>query len=170
MDKAEQEPKERVLDPKKITREAVDTILQEGIDFFIEYNNPNWFVRKGILPKVFKKERHFVINPIVTGTLIRISKIMADMEFVETINRDDFMTKGLDLMAKDSEQLIDIIAFAITNSEKKPSKGLIKFLKQNLTMDEVVQITTFVLKQMNVVDFMNSIILIKGMSLINQGG
>ena len=90
MDKAEQEPKERVLDPKKITREAVDTILQEGIDFFIEYNNPNWFVRKGILPKVFKKERHFVINPIVTGTLIRISKIMADMEFAETINRDDW--------------------------------------------------------------------------------
>jgi hypothetical protein len=95
---------------------------------------------------------------------------MVDMEFTETVQQPDFIQKGIELMAKDIEPLIEIIAYAITNSEKKPSAGLIKFLTANLTMDEIMQIMTFVLKQMNVSDFMNSIILVKGMSLINQGG
>ena len=165
MDKADEPKEKRVLDPKQIHRDTAEVILQEGIDFYVTYNNPGWLRRKGIL----KKERHFIIKPIVAGTLIRISKIMTDMDFAETIKRDDFISTGIELMAKDAEILIQIIALAITNSEQKPSVSLLKFLRINLTMDEILQIISFVLKQMNVSDFMNSIILIKGMSLLKEG-
>ena len=144
MDKAETGSKDQELDPKEIHRAAAETILQEGIDFYVSYEKLNWFAKKGILPKLFPKEKHFVIKPITAGTLIRISKTMT----------------GIELMAKDIEPIIEIICYAITNSESKPPNRLRKFMKRNLTMDEIMQIITFVLKQMNVSDFMYSIILI----------
>lgn len=147
---------------KDVHKFAADTILQEGIDFIVEVEKQNWLHRVGILPK----EKKYIIKPLVAGTLIRISKIMVDMKFTEKISKEDFMTVGIELMSDNINPLVEIIAYAVTNSESKPSKKLLRFLRANITMVEILDLLSLVIKQMNVAPFMSSIISVKGMSLI----
>jgi len=148
----------------KVNKEVVDTILQEGIDFFIEYNAPNILRRRGILPK----SKKFVIRPLVMGTLIRVSKIMVDMKFTEKVSSENFTTQGMEMMAGHTNELIDIIALAIENRESRPNKRLTKLIRKNATPQEIVELINVVVSQMDVGNFMKSIISIKGVSLLQK--
>jgi hypothetical protein len=172
MDKAseskvdEKEVKLSEADSKKVKQEAVDALLQEGIDFFIDVNRPGPLRRIGILPKSYK----FVLYPIYLGTLQRISKIMVDMEFADKVSQENFQEMGIETMAKHTEDLINIVAIAIHNKEGKPNKRIKKILKRHTTPTELLGLVSYVMMQMDVSGFMKSIISVKGMSLIKQGG
>jgi len=156
MDKAEE---------RKVSKEAVDTVLQEGIDFFVDVDRPGYLRRVGILPKSYK----FEIYPLYLGTLAKISKIMVDMEFAEKVTADTFQTTGIETMAKHTTDLLNVVALAIHNKESKPPKRISKILRKHATPTELLALITFVVTQMDVQDFMKSIISVKGMSLIKDG-
>lgn len=156
MDKAEK---------RKVNKEAVVTLLQEGIDFFVDVDRPGFLRRIGIRPKTFK----FVLYPIYLGTLQSISRIMVDMEFAEKVTQENFQKTGIETMAKHTEDLIQIIAIAIHNKEGKPNKRISKILRQHTTPTELLALLTYVVNQMDVSGFMKSIISVKGMSLIKPG-
>lgn len=146
----------------KVEKKSIDTILQEGIDFYVTVNNPNILHKIGLL----KKKHYFVLKPLVLGTLLRISKIMVDIKFKEQIDKENWQEQGIAAMAEHINALVEIIALAIRNDESKASRKVIKILKKNATVTEMLAITSYVLGQMNVSDFMKSIISVKGMSLI----
>lgn len=156
MDKAEE---------RKVQKEAVDTLLQEGIDFFVDVDRPGLLRRWGILPKTYR----FVLYPIYLGTLTQISKIMVDMNFAQTVTQENFQEVGIETMAKHTEDLLDIVSIAIHNKEGKPNKKIKKILKRNTTPTELLALLTYVVTQMDVSGFMKSIISVKGMSLIKTG-
>jgi hypothetical protein len=150
---------------RKVEKAAIDAVLQEGIDFYITIDRP------GLLRRLLRRTSHyFIIRPLFLGTLLRISRIMADMKLPEQIKRADWMDSGIDLMANETEHLLDIVSLAIHNREGTPDKKIKKLLRNNVTPVELLALVSYVINQMNVQDFMKSIISVKGMSLINDGG
>ena len=154
---------------KQIRQEAIDSILEKGVDFTITTTNRNIFHKLHLTPT----ERKFVIYPIKMGALLKISKILLDLdtdELTEVMKHEEKEVNILDLGAKNiienKDKLIRMIAYGITNSEKEPSKRLIKFLNDNLTAKEGLKIMTLIVQQMDVSPFLASLISIKGMNLL----
>jgi hypothetical protein len=150
---------------REVKKEAVATLLQEGIDFFVDVDRPGPLRRFGIRPKTFK----FVLYPLYLGTLTQISRIMVDMEFAEKVTQENFQELGIETMSKHTEDLIQIVATAIHNKEGKPNKRISKILRKHTTPTELLALLTYVVNQMDVSGFMKSIISVKGMSLIKPG-
>jgi hypothetical protein len=155
MDKAER---------RKVEQAAIKTVLQEGIDFFVTVNKPNYLHKI----KVLKSQYHFNIRPLVLGTLIRVSDIMVEMNLPETVSKDNWMTTGIGLMQKQTDRLLDIVALAIHNDKGPPNRRIKRILKNNATPEELLALITYVITQMDVSGFMKSIISVKGMSLIKE--
>lgn len=153
----------------QIRQDSIDSILEKGIDFTITTQNKNILNKLHLIPS----ERKFVIYPIKMGTLLKISEILLDLntdELVGAMKNEDKEINLLDLGAKNiienKDKLIKMIAYGIVNSEKEPSKKLIRFLNENLTAKEGLKLMTVVIQQMDVNPFLASLVSIKGMNLL----
>ena len=165
-------PKE-VKPDKEIRQDVIDSILERGVDFTITVQNKSMLNKLHLTPI----KRKFIIYPIKMGTLLKISKILLDLDTgeLEGVMKDGEDGKGkevniLDLGAKNiienKDKLIMMIAYGIVNSEKEPPKSLIRFLDENLTAKEGLKILTLVVQQMNVSPFLASLASLKGMNLL----
>jgi len=73
---------------KQIRQNAVNSILEKGVDFTITIQNKNIFHRLNLIPS----ERKFIIYPIKMGALLKISKILLDLntdELVGAMKKND---------------------------------------------------------------------------------
>ena len=156
------------MEDKEVKQRVADTIFQEGIDFYITVANPGILHRLGIR----KKQKYFVIYPLVMGTMVRISHELLEFTRIgeEDLKEENILEFGLEQIMQHKDRMIKIIGLAVTNDREKPSKKLIRFLDRNLTANEMLQVLNIVVRQVDVKDFLKSIISIKGMSLHNQGG
>jgi len=153
----------------QIRQDAIDSILEKGVDFTITVRNKNILNKLNLTPS----ERKFVIYPIKMGTLLKISQILLDLntdELVGAMKNEDKEINLLDLGAKNiienKDKLIKMIAYGIVNREKEPPKSLIKFLNENLTAKEGLKLMTVIVQQMDVNPFLASLVSIKGMNLL----
>jgi len=153
----------------QIRQNAVNSILEKGVDFTITIQNKNIFHKFNLIPF----EKKFVIYPIKMGTLLKISKILLDLntdELVGAMKKNDkeinFMDLGAKNIVENKDKLIKMIAYGIVNSEKEPSKKLIRFLNENLTTKEGLKLMTLVIQQMDVSPFLASLVSIRGMNLL----
>jgi len=154
---------------KQIRQNAVNSILEKGVDFTITIQNKNILNRLNLIPS----ERKFIIYPIKMGTLLKISKILLDLntdELVGAMKKNDkeinFMDLGAKNIVENKDKLVKMIAYGIVNSEKEPSKRLIRFLNENLTTKEGLKLMTLVIQQMDVSPFLASLVSIRGMNLL----
>lgn len=132
-------------------KKALEAILEEGVDFRVTVNDPGWLHCMGILPRA----RVFTIRPLKLGTLLRISKCIAEMDDDQKGEREGTMLGfTLESAVSHTESLVAIIALAVTNSESRPSVRLERFLRENLTPKEALKILGVVLQQMEVRDFL----------------
>lgn len=153
----------------KIRQDSIDSILEKGVDFTIKIQNKNILHEYNLIPS----ERKFIIYPIKMGTLLKISKILLDLntdELVGAMKDENKEINLLDLGAKNiienKDKLIKMIAYGIVNSEKEPPKKLIRFLNENLTAKEGLKLMTLIVQQMDVNPFLASLVSIKGMNLL----
>jgi len=153
----------------QIRQNAVDSILEKGVDFTITIQNKNIFHKFNLITP----ERKFVIYPIKMGTLLKISEILLDLntdELVGAMKNNDkeinFMDLGAKNIIENKDKLIKMIAYGIVNREKEPSKKLIRFLNENLTTKEGLKLMTLVIQQMDVSPFLASLVSIRGMNLL----
>ena len=152
--------REKPENPTEVLKKASDAILEKGIDFTISVANPN--ILHKLIPKYFPLEKKFIVKPLYYGTTIRMSKIIVQIGRIEKIN--NHVVEGIEIMARCADLMIDVIAIALINSKKEPSKRLKNFLKYNLTHIETKELLNIVAVQMRTVEFLQSIILIKGLN------
>jgi len=153
------------MEEKKVLKSVAGTVLEEGVDFFIDVNNQNILHKLRILPKA----KHFTIKPLVLGTMIRVSEEIIDLVTVSEadLKGRSYLDVGAEQIIKNRDRMVNIIALAITNSESKPPKSLVAFLRKNLTANEMMGILKVVTRQLDVKSFLSSIMSVKGMSLLN---
>jgi hypothetical protein len=162
-------PPQKAKPDKEIRQNAIDSILEKGVDFTITIQNKNILHKLNLSPT----ERKFIIYPIKMGALLKISKILLDLDTEElsgVMKNEGREVNLLDLGAKNivenKDKLILMIAYGITNCEKEPPKSLIRFLNENLTAKEGLKLMTLVVQQMDVSPFLASLVSIKGMNLL----
>jgi len=150
-----------------VEKKSLTAILQDGVDFKITVANPGFLHKWGILPT----EKPITIYPITLGTLVRISRLLLDMD-PEAIKDLDSKENNINLMdvciktlAGNQETMVRIIAYGITNTEQEPSKGLLRYLRKNLIPAEMFEILKLIVQQMDIQAYLKSLVLTKGFSL-----
>ena len=149
------------------TGKIVDTILQEGVDFYVTVQKPNLLHKLKLLPL----KRRFVIKPIYLGTLLRIAKTLGALKTnPQKISKNstniDFMGLGIDSIIQHKDKMVETIALAIVNQSKPPSKRLVRFLDNNLTSKEALQILSIIVKQMDIQSFLALTVSVGGLNLL----
>lgn len=146
-----------------ILNKAADTLLEKPIEIVLNVNNQGIFHKMHILPK----SRKFHIKPITLGNLVRISQSLLEVEF--NTQAEDIWTESLKAVQQHAKKMVMVTAYAIHGKRSEPPTRLISFLEDNLNARELNQVLMVVISQMNITDFMTSIISIKGMSLLKKG-
>lgn len=145
-----------------LQQNSIDAILEKGVDFTVTVAKPTILHRLGLL----RKERRFVIKPLHPGTLLRISRLILDMDIdVLRDAGDDLFSKGVLSIDKHMDTMVKIIAHAIENAENEPSHRLMKYLRENLTVSEMLKIIILVTRQMDVKDFLACMVSIRNLNL-----
>jgi len=161
------EIKAPVINDKQIQIDAIKTILDNGVEFDVTVNNPCILHRIGLLPK----EKTFKIRPIRLGTLLNISKQLSYMESTEIDDDIDLFQAGIAEIIKHKDKILTVVSLALLNRREtwftKIRLYLLKrYLNDNLTPKELLQLLILVTNQMDVRDFLASTVLIKKLNLV----
>jgi len=149
---------------KELNRTETEAILQEGVDFSVTVAKPNILQRLRIISSVKK----YKIYPIVLAPLMKISETINEIDprFTQEPEKDkDVAFLVDDNIIQNKNRLVKIIAYGIENTGKSPSKKLMKFLGQNLTSKECLQLVMLIRRLMGNDYFFASTISLKGMVL-----
>lgn len=110
------------------------------------------------------KSHDFELTPILVGNMYRISakavQIPDDVFSRGVI--ESFMTSSFSHLDK----LIYIVAVGLQNNSKEPSKSLIKLIENEFTAKDIAGVFNAIMSQIDVTNFMNSIISIKGSQIL----
>ncbi|MEZ2446126.1 hypothetical protein AB6805_30635 [Chitinophaga sp. RCC_12] len=159
-----------MIDEKEILSASADSLLDNSVQFEVDVMNPKWWERIAIKFGWLPAKKTFNIRPTTLGNMIRISKLLL------SINVDSYRQSGSPLDASyqvydaHGRVLAEVIATAISNSKRGPTNKLVDFIQDNLSAAELLSLVSIVLKKLDVMNFMTTIISIRGMSLLNPGG
>lgn len=124
------------------------------------------------LDRIFNrnKVRVFQVTQITLGNLIRISKLLRDIDVSDfkNMNKDNILDSNYALMDRYGHTLARIVATALNNRKDQPGEDLIRFIEANFTSSELLNVLSVVLKQMDVASFMSTIISIRGLSILEN--
>ena len=118
----------------------------------------------GISPK----KRALTITPIVMGNLIRISKLLVDIDMT-IYDMNNLLESNYKAISQYGDSVVKIVAIAVHNGRSEPPKSLEHFIRDNFSSQELLAVLGIVVKQMNVSSFMSSIISLKGFSVLESG-
>jgi hypothetical protein len=138
-------------------RRVSKAVLQDGVDIEVTVASPRWYHRLGIVPK----SRTYTIRPSTPGTLIRISEILLGIDY-ESIKEPTDALRYIN-------DLVNVAALAIENRNGKPSKKLVRYLRDNLDMPDLLHLSHIVVEQMRVDDFFVSMGLMRSMNILKPG-
>jgi hypothetical protein len=143
----------------EVLNNVADTITDKAITITVDIIKPKWWHRK--------KQKVFKITPLTLGSLIKISKSLIDID-LKLFDQSNLLESNYNLIEKHAGKMAYIIGVAVVNNKADPSKSLIEFFLNNLTAAELLKITSIVLQQMQIADFMHTIISIKGTNVLQQ--
>lgn len=150
---------------KEIIKQEADALIQEPITLTIDIPAKNRVHKLLQQKKILPVKKVFQVRPLVLGSLIRISKLLADID-VAKIDKEKFAEVSFELMQGHSETMAKIAAIAVTNEKKEPSKALVNFFLYQLTAKELFSVVQIVLKQMDVQSFLLGIISVRNLNVI----
>ncbi len=156
---------------KETLSTVADATLAQPITMEVDVIPQGWLHK--LLQKwgVRDKKRVFTLRPITLGNLMRISRILLEIDIKKILDSGvNFLEGSYQAMDQHSEKLAEVVAISITNRKDKPSRRLIEFICNNFTSTELVGVISIVIKQMNVSGFMTSIISIRGLTILEPAG
>jgi hypothetical protein len=146
--------------PASAPADMLRTMLQDGVDFEVTSK------RKGK-----KTVRKFVVYPINLGTLLLISKIIGNMKGVDLKDGQDMFSTGIGAVAENKDRLIDVVVQGILNHRITSPIDIYRrwemrrYFDRNLSSRELLQVIHLIIAQMDVTDFLASIVSVKRMDL-----
>jgi hypothetical protein len=145
------------MEENKILSDAADTIIDSPVTFEITVKNKRMWQ---------KPKRPFQITGASLGTMVKISKELLAID-LKTFDKGNILDSNYILIEKHAERMARIIAFAIVNNKADPPGSLVSFLLHNLTSVELQKLVNIVLKKIDITSFLTTIIMVKGMTIMN---
>lgn len=145
---------------------VANTVTDEPVELSIDVLPQGWLHRLMLKFEIIKKKRVFKLRQITMGNLIRISRLILSVDKIDFTDQEKILEKAMESMAKSGDNISEIVAIAIYNQRASPPASLVKFVKSNFTASELKYVIAIVLKQMNVQDFIISIVSVKGAQIL----
>lgn len=153
--------------PEKVLANAADTLTGKAVKFEMDLKPKTrlaaWLQQKKLSPA----KAVYQISPATYGTLIRISKLLLDVEVKQTDSKG-VADMAYRLAAEHGETMIRILAIAIQNTREEPSEKLVARLLDNVTPEEAVKLFGIVIGQMDLKNFISTIILTRGFNVLEK--
>lgn len=148
---------------------VADAVTAKDYLFEITINPENWF--HALMQKIglSPKKKVCTIRPIVTGNLIRISKLLLTIDKDALKDTTSFLDTSYRLMSDHGETLATVVAIAIQNDRHEPSQKLVDMIKNNLSMEEMFRLVAYVLDKMDHKNFLFTISSIRGLNVLENG-
>ena len=150
------------MEEKKVLSDVADAVLDSSVSFEVEIIKPTILQR-------YRKEtiRIFKISPSTLGTMVKISQEFLNIG-LENFDKEEILNSNFLLIRDHAARLARIVAVAVQNSKEDPPKSLINFFINNLTAKELFDLVNIILKQIDTVNFLKSIISAKGINLLGM--
>lgn len=155
------------MEEKQILNDAADTLTSKPITIEVDIIHKTWIDKLLIKLKRRSNKRTFEMHPVNLGSLIKISKELIDID-MKLFDGNNLLESNYILIEKYAEKMARIIAIAVVNKKDDPPNSLIQFFLNNLTANELFKIASIVLQQMQLADFMHTIISIKGTNVLQM--
>jgi hypothetical protein len=153
----------------EVLSSATHTLIDKPITIEIDIVNPTLLDRIKFIfgaPRV----RKFELRPIVAGNLIRISDLLLSVDVKFFVNEGQILNENYTAMSKHAKTMARVLAIGLHGKESEPPESLVKFILANFSASEMRTVISYVIKQMNVAGFMNTIISAVGMSPMKDPG
>jgi hypothetical protein len=148
---------EAQLDEKTVLKQVADTITSKAITFEIDIRE------RTIFGRVKEKKKSFVIRPLTPSQLQRISKLIIDIDI-----KDISVATVFHVLRDHARTCAEIVAIAVSESREHPSDELIDLFFHNLDQADMDTALKIVLQQMEVVNFINTIVSIKSLNVLER--
>lgn len=142
---------------KELLGKVSDAIEQKAITFDIDA------LEYGLFGKKTVKKKSFTIKPLTAAQLHKISTL------VLSIDMADLSANGVFNILKDQLMIAcKVVAVAVTDSRKEPSKKLIDTFYHNLDHNDLETALKIVFQQMEVVNFISTMASIRNLSVLER--
>lgn len=146
---------------------VAETTLEQPMIITVDLIHGGWFQkliqRLGLRPK----QRVFEVKPITLGNLIRISQILLKID-EHILDQKNILPSIYQALSKHGSDLAEVVAIAVINTKAGPSQAVINMVREEFTPDELARTLSMIITRMNVSDFMQSIILIRGLNVLES--
>lgn len=154
------------MQEQDILRKVGEALTQKDKTIEIEIK-PAGKLQKLLMKKGFlKSKKVFKISPILVGNRYRVSAVAVNLPKDIFQNGKVNLTKAWEAIQKHTDDFIYIVGVCVQNTEKEPSKRLLRSLRW-MDDQQFLKILDASLSQAGVTSFMNSIVLISGASVLN---
>lgn len=152
-------------DVQEMLEKAVDIVIDQPFKFEITINPQSRLHALLQQWNILPTKRVLELKPITLGNLLRISKLLVDIQFD---NKPELtkLANSHRAIAEHLDTVVEVCAIAIHNRKSVPPEWLKSLIKANLSSVELVRLLAMVLTKMSVENFIASIILIKGMNVL----
>jgi hypothetical protein len=152
---------------KEVIKQEADALIQEPVKLTIDITPKNRIHAYLQSKKLLPKKKDYYVKPLVLGSLVRISKLLADLD-IKKLEKGAFADDSIGMMKDHGLTMATIAAIAVTNEKKEPSKALIDLFLYHLSASELFKVVQIVLKQMDVQSFLLATISARQLSVIEM--
>lgn len=145
-------------------KQVSDTLTDKPVLITVDLKPQNRMHALGQRLRLLPRKKTFAVSQVTTGNLVRISKLLVDIggDWKELIE-DPYRA-----ISAYGPHLVRIVAVCLHNRKQEPPDSLYDLVEHNMTAAEISDVISVVLKQMNVKDFITSIILTRGLNVLEM--
>ncbi len=111
--------------------------------------------------------KHYKIAPSSVGTLIKISRELLEIDDGEILKKENLVSFSYQAITQHAERMARIVAYGIVNAKADPPESMVRTIRDNMTAADLNNIVGLLIAQMDVVNFLKSILTAKGMNLLS---
>lgn len=152
---------------RDILEKVADTTLGSPLKLVVDVHTKNklhgWLQKR----KIAATKKVLTIQPIVLGNLVRISTLLLSID-PGSLSEKDLQESSYKLMKEHGETIARVIAIACHNKREDPPQSLVDFILWHFSPIESRKVLAIVIKQMEVQNFMTTIISARGLNVLDS--
>ncbi|RNL50767.1 hypothetical protein [Pedobacter jejuensis] len=146
---------------KQILKATADVVLNKVIEIQVDIIKPTFF------QKIKKQtEVKFKVRRASLSTLVFFSDNMLDLESETEKGQIKGISEQIKSICVDAKTAVKLIAILLLNTDEEPDSSIQTFLLKNLDTLDFYGLLMRLIEHSRLENFLNSIILLKGMSLL----
>lgn len=158
--------KEAPIDKKDTLQKVAETLTEKSTDLFIEVKPISKFEAWLIKRKIKPSKLLFSIRPQRVDNVYRIAGRVQKLNVDGIFNNVDQLGTMMKFFAEHGEDIFYIVAAAIQNNDQEPTSKMIRIVRRNFEMQDILTVMNVAVNNYNISAFINSIALMTGVDAL----